>query len=48
MPKYPVIDPAPSHWRTMKNYGWREWGMVIGTPLVIAPFGYNWGAPQAV
>lgn len=44
VPEYPVIDPSPRMWTTMKNYGWKEYAAIIGFPLVSAPFGYNWGA----
>ena len=46
VPEYPVIDPSPRMWTTMKNYGWKEYAAIIGFPLVSAPFGYNWGAPH--
>ena len=46
VPEYPVIDPSPRMWTTMKNYGWKEYAAIVGFPLVAAPFGYNWGAPH--
>lgn len=48
VPMYPVIDPAPGMWRTMQNYGLKEYAIIAGIPLGIAPFGYNWGAARCV
>lgn len=48
VPKYPVIDPAPGMWRTMQNYGLKEYAIIAGIPLGIAPFAYNWGAAQTL
>ncbi len=47
VPEYPVIDPSPRMWTTMKNYGWKDYAAIIGFPLAAAPFGYVWGAPHA-
>ncbi|KAK9821956.1 hypothetical protein WJX81_003402 [Elliptochloris bilobata] len=35
-------------WTTMKNYSWREYCIIVGLPLFIAPFSYQSGVRPRV
>ncbi|GAB4814646.1 hypothetical protein N2152v2_001692 [Parachlorella kessleri] len=43
-PQFPVVDKAPSFWRTVGNFNVSDWGVVAAVTGVSIPVGYAAGA----